>query len=123
MLVGLMNATAYTVLIGAGLANRHRPDRHKRYMYIAMCGLLSAVFGRLPTVPGVIDYLPGLWDHVVWPGVLILALLAWDLRSRGAPHPVTVWAGPALLVWQLSPTLMWGSATWLATADRILAAS
>ncbi len=122
LLVGLMNALAYIVLIGAALVRRGTPATHKRLMYVAMCGLLSAVFGRLPTMPGVIDELPGLLNHVVWPGAFIAALLWWDVRSSGRAHRVTVVAGPILLVWQGVPVFFWTAGWWLQAASAILRA-
>lgn len=109
------NILAYTVLIGAALHWRRRPDIHKRLMLLGMVALLSAPFGRL------LD-LPYLLDHVVGPGVVVVALAWWDYKSLGQLHPVTKFGGPAILLWELLPNTYMTSEWWLAVARWLVTA-
>lgn len=71
-----------------------------------MVVLLTAPFGRL------ID-LPYQLPHVLGPGLVVLALAAWDQYAFGRLHRVTQYVGPALLVWELVPNLYMYSERWL----------
>lgn len=110
--VPLSSAVAYTLLIGSALLLRRDTQAHKRLMVLGMVVMLSAVFGRTGS-------LPGLWNHVIQPGVYVLALLAWDFRSRGKPHWVTGVIGPATLFWQWLPDKFWASTAWTRLAGWI----
>ncbi len=103
------NIIAYTILFGAALYWRRRPDVHKRLMLLGMVALLTAPFGRLIE-------LPYLLEHVIGPGTVVVALAWWDYRSLGQLHPVTRFGGPAILLWELLPNLYMTSAWWLAVA-------
>jgi hypothetical protein len=113
--VPLSSAVGYSVLFGAALLLRRDPQAHKRLMVLGMVVMLSAVFGRTGS-------LPGLWNHVIQPGMYVLALLAWDFRSAGKPHWVTAVAGPITLFWQWLPDKYWASATWMRVAEWITGA-
>lgn len=103
------NIIAYTLLLGAAFLWRRRPDIHKRLMFLGMVALLSAPFGRLVE-------LPYLFDHVVGPGFVVLALVWWDFKSLGTLHKVTLFGGPAILLWELLPNAYMTSEWWLAVA-------
>jgi hypothetical protein len=107
--VSLGNVLAYTVLFGAAFHLRRRPAAHKRLMMVGMVVLLSAPFGRL------ID-LPYQLPHVLGPGLVVLALAAWDRYALGNVHPVTKHVGPAVLMWELVPNLYMDSSWWLSFA-------
>lgn len=109
------NIIAYTVLLGAAILWRRRPDIHKRLMLLGMVALLSAPFGRLVE-------LPFLLEHVVGPGFVVLALAWWDFKSRGRLHTVTLFGGPAILLWELLPNAYMNSGWWLATARWLVRA-
>ncbi len=100
---------ASTVLFGAAFYWRRRADLHKRLMILGMVVLLTAAFGRLR------DW-PLLHPQVVGPGLVVLALIGWDLHARRRVHPVTAWLGPAVLIWELLPNLYMESEAWLRIA-------
>jgi hypothetical protein len=104
--VSLGNVLAYTAIFGAAFHWRRRPAIHKRLMMVGMVVLLSAPFGRL------ID-LPYQLPHVLGPGLVVLALVAWDHYALGGVHPVTKCLGPAVLAWELVPNLYMDSSWWL----------
>lgn len=107
--VPLLDIPVFAGLIGAALINRGRPQVHKRFMLIAMIGLLPPSLGRLP--------LP---DAIPFPAILIggqvlflIPLMLWDLASRGRVHWVTA-TGTTILVgsWLLRFAI-WQTEPWL----------
>ena len=48
--------------------------------------------------------------------LFIVALVAWDLASRGRVHPVTLWGGLAIVVSQPLRLVLMGTGAWLAFA-------
>ncbi len=107
------NIVAYTALFGAALYWRRRPAVHKRLMVLGMVAMLTAPFGRLLDLPYQLD-------HVVGPGLIVVALAWWDWRALGRLHRVTAVGGPALLGWELLPNTYMQSAWWLRTADWLV---
>jgi hypothetical protein len=107
------NIVAYTTLFGAALHWRHRPDVHKRLMALGMVAMLTAPFGRLLDLPYQLD-------HVVGPGLVVVALAWWDLRALGRLHRVTAWGGLAILGWELLPNTYMHTPWWLRTADWLV---
>lgn len=103
------NILAYTLLFGTALHWRRSPAVHKRLMTLGMVAMLTAPFGRLLSLP----YELG---HVVGPGLVVVALAWWDVKSRGQLHPITVYGGSAILLWELVPNVYMHSAWWLNAA-------
>ncbi len=112
--VSVGNITAYTLLFGAALHWRRRPDVHKRLMLLGMVAMLTAPFGRLFTLPYQLD-------HVVGPGLVVVALVWWDYRALGRMHPVTLYGGPAILLWELLPNAYMTTSWWMSTARWLVA--
>jgi hypothetical protein len=107
------NVLAYSVLFGAALWLRRQPAVHKRLMVVGMVAMLSAPFGRLLDLP---------WQlhHVVGPGLFVIALAVWDVSSLRRLHPVTLYGGVGVLLWQLLPNAYMNSRWWLVTAERLV---
>lgn len=112
--VSLGNIVAYTLLFGAAIAARGTPAVHKRLMVLGVVAMLTAPFGRLTN-------LPLLLDHVVGPGLFVVALALWDRRALGRLHAVTRLGGPLILLWELAPLTYGYSSWWLATARELVA--
>ena len=112
--VSVGNVVAYTLLFGAALHWRRQPAVHKRLMVLGMVAMLSAPFGRLLDLPYQLA-------HVVGPGLVVVALGWWDLRSLGRLHRVTAIGGPVILGWELLPNAYMHSASWTGTARWLLA--
>ncbi len=110
--VPLFDIPVFAVLVGSALARRRKPQIHKRLMFVAMVGLMSPAIGRMPTPSFLSDYVV----TFVLPDLGLLALAAWDLRSGGRVHRVTVLAGGFLVATQLLRVLIWRTAPWLAFA-------
>ncbi len=81
----------FSVLLGAALYFRGRPETHKRLMVLANVPLLGAAISRLP---GVIQH-PSILLGA--PMLLLLALIVRDLTLNRRLHPATIWGGIVFL--------------------------
>lgn len=81
----------FALFVGFALANRRRPDHHKRYMLLAT---INVVFPALARMTALLPFLPrGVLGAMVIANLFLAALVVFDLRSRGRLHPVTLWGG------------------------------
>lgn len=92
----LVGITLFGLFAAIGVANRRRPDHHKRWMLLATISLIGPAIARIvtrtaPAVPGAIGAL-------VLINLFLAALAVWDLRTRGRLHSVTLWGGGFLLL-------------------------
>ena len=109
--VPFFDMVVFAMLIGAGLVLRNRPETHKRLMTLATIALTSAPLARLSFVrqagpPGFF----GLTD------LFILAMLVYDLTTRGKVHPATIWGGLVIVASQPLRLMISGTPAWLAFA-------
>lgn len=107
--VPIFSVPAYGGLIAAALYRRGRPQAHKRLMLLAMVIMLAPALGRIPTTAGVSGM-------VVIPGLFVLALVLWDIRTLGRPHRATIWGGATVLASLVLPLVVWRTDGWLAFA-------
>lgn len=110
--VPLFDIPVFAILIGAALWKRREPQTHKRLMLLTMVGMMGPAIGRLPIVttlppPVVIFGLPDLF---------LLALIGWDLATRGRLHKATVWGGTLLVGSQVLRTAVMMTPAWVAFA-------
>lgn len=110
--VPLFDIPVFAILIGAALWKRREPQTHKRLMLLTMVGMMGPAIGRLPIVttlppPVVIFGLPDLF---------LLALIGWDLATRGRLHKATVWGGTLLVGSQALRTAVMMTPAWVAFA-------
>ena len=112
LVVPLFDIAFFATFFVLGVANRASPQSHKRWMVLATVTLLGAAFARWPYVWKVGNPFAyyGLAD------LFIVALVVWDLRTRGRLHPVTRWGGLALIVSQPARLALAGTVAWLAFA-------
>ena len=117
LVVPLSLIVLFAVFVTLAIANRRRPQSHKRYMILASIALVEAGIGRWPfaimTTPSPV---PGLGMLELFVDLLLLPMIIWDIASRGRPHPVTVVGGAALIVNQLLRMKLAASGAWLAFA-------
>lgn len=109
--VPFFDMVVFAMLIGAGLVLRNRPETHKRLMTLATIALTSAPLARLSFVrqagpPGFF----GLTD------LFIVAMLVYDLATRGKVHPATIWGGLVIVASQPLRLMISGTPAWLAFA-------
>jgi hypothetical protein len=107
--VPLLDIPVFTGLIGAGLLNRRTPQVHKRFMLVAMIGLLPPSIGRLPwpeAIPFPVIVIGG-------QALFLLPLVLWDLASRGRVHWVTITSAVVLIGSWLLRLAIWQTEPWL----------
>jgi hypothetical protein len=110
--VPLFDMALFATLVALAVAKRRDTQSHKRLMMLASVNLLAAGIARWPFAmmqAGPPVYF-GLSD------LFIVALVVWDLASRGRLHPVTLWGGLAIVVSQPLRLLLSGTEGWLAFA-------
>ena len=110
--VPLLSVPGYGGLIAVALWKRRSPQTHKRLMILSMVTMLGAAFGRMPWFPGLIGL-------IGMPSLFIVALLAWDIRTRGRPHPATLWGGAVALAAIVTPIFVWQTEGWIAFARMV----
>lgn len=103
--ISLLDMAAFTGLVAAGYAFRHRPQVHKRLMLFATLMMLGAGLSRMPVFQGPLYGEAGVVAMVA----LTLPLVAWDLKSRGRVMAVT-WIGIAVVAGQhIFRVLFWNT--------------
>jgi hypothetical protein len=84
----------FASLVGLALIWRRDRAAHKRLMLLGSLAIIDAAAARWPFVPAVHP----IWGPVAMVVILVLALATYDLSTRSRPHPVTLWAGGALIL-------------------------
>jgi uncharacterized membrane protein YozB (DUF420 family) len=98
-------------LVALAIAKRGEPQAHKRLMLLATINLTTAAIARWPVVSTLGP--PAVFGAT---DLFIVALAAWDVRTRGRLHPATLWGGLAILVSQPLRLLVSGTEVWQAFA-------
>jgi hypothetical protein len=112
LIVPIADMALFATFVTLAVLRRHDAQAHKRWMILATVNLLVAAFARWPgviSIPNPLVYM-GLAD------LFIVALVVWDLRTRGRLHRATLWGGLALVVSQPLRLALSGTAVWLAIA-------
>jgi hypothetical protein len=110
----------FVVLAILGLAWRRRADWHKRLMLLATISTLLPAGARIARMFD-LSFLPrGVPGGMMLTSLFVFALVAYDLRSRGRVHPVTVWAGGALLLLLPLRLMLARTEAWEAVGRAIL---
>jgi hypothetical protein len=101
----LAGPVIWGVLIAAALWYRHRPDIHKRLMFMALASVLDVPL--LHVVGVLVSWWPDLWvagfvgSRVVVVAVLFASAIN-DKLSQGRVHPVSLWVALFLTVWEVA---------------------
>jgi hypothetical protein len=114
--IPLGDIIVFGALIGAAVLQRMRPETHKRLMLLATISLLTAAVGRFLRQVG----MGGAPNLFYGTDAFVLALVAFDLTTRGRLHPATLWGGA--MVVGFKPLLFYAIAAtpvWLALADAL----
>lgn len=115
LVIPLIETLLFAILVALAVVKRNHAQSHKRLMLIASISLTSAAFARWPVI--------GAGGPLAFFGavdVLLLVLLAWDLKSRGRVHPVTAWAGSIVVLSQPLRLALGGTALWIAFAGWVV---
>lgn len=110
--IPLFDIPVFAITIGWALWKRREAQTHKRLMLIAMVGMMGPAIGRLP-MPA---FLPGPVAIFGLPDLYLLALVGWDLATRGRLHKATIWGGGLLLASQVFRLWVMTTPAWLAFA-------
>jgi hypothetical protein len=110
--IPLIGVPGFAGLIFWGLAKRRDPAAHKRLMFIAMTSMLGPGFGRMAWPA----FIPPPLFIFGFNNLFVLALAAWDVKSRGKVHPMTIGGGLFALVFEALPIFVWFSGPWLSFA-------
>jgi hypothetical protein len=113
--VPLATVIVFPALIGAALAWRRQPEMHKRLMLIGTLELVPAGVARWPGLitAGPLAYF-GLTD------LFLVAIVLFDVATRGRPHPATIWGGLFLVASQVLRIVISGTGPWLAFAGWLI---
>jgi len=99
----------YGALVAAAIANRRRPDWHKRLMLLGAISVLTPAIARIPIdalhAGGIVAFL-GVTD------LLAIACIAWDTARNRRLHPAFAWGGIFLVLWQAGTLAVAQSAAW-----------
>jgi hypothetical protein len=114
--IPLGDIIVFGALVSAAVVQRLRSETHKRLMLLATISLLTAAVARFLRQVG----MGGAPNLFFGTDVFVLALVLYDLASRGRVHPATLWGGA--LVVGFKPLLFYvlsGTPAWLALADAL----
>jgi len=115
LIIPLGGMVSFAALVACGIIWRAHIDIHRRLMLLATIAILPAAIGRIPG-----------FESPVAITVYFLALLAAaplrDLLKKQRPHPVSLWGGVAVLVYELGRFLISKTAAWRAIAEWIVGA-
>jgi hypothetical protein len=112
VIVPFMTLVVFPVLVGAALYYRRKPEIHKRLMLVATLELVTAGVARIPGAGSMPLFF-------VLTDIGLVAMLAYDLFTRGRPHAATVWSGLFLIASQIVRTTLGGTAAWIAFARML----
>jgi hypothetical protein len=102
-----------TGLIGFAIANVDRPEVHKRLMVLATCVVLTPALARIIQLLDsslsrlARNDLAGLASDA-----LVLIAIAYDVRTRGKPHPAYLVGGGCILLVQVAVLAVRSTPTW-----------
>jgi hypothetical protein len=107
----------YGALVAAAIANRRRPDWHKRLMLLAAISVLTPAIARLPIdalqAGGIVAFM-GLTD------LFAIACIAWDTARNRRLHPAFLRGGLFLVLSHPAMLALAGSAFWMEIARRLV---
>ena len=109
--IPLFDMAVFAPLVCLGIARRRDPQAHKRWMLLATISLSTAAIARWPGMFALGP--PGFFGVT---DMFVVALAAWDWRTRGRLHPATLWGGLLLIVSQPVRLVVSGTEAWLAFA-------
>jgi hypothetical protein len=128
-IVPITGAAAFAILVAWAVVSVKTPETHKRLMMLATISILQAPLGRFFFLTlgggGGPGSRPGMGPPApvattVGAGVvgamLIVAAIVYDWRTRGKPHPITLWVGAAIFAIEVLRVPLSATPQWLAIA-------
>lgn len=111
--IPFFDINSFAVVVALAIIWRNRAETHKRLILLANVAILSAAVARIP-VASLQAGAP--FTFILLPGLIILAGIVYDKRTRGRVHPVWIWGGLAMMMIKLMVLPIMMSAPWLAFA-------
>jgi len=109
--IPLFDMVLFAAFVSLAIANRRKPQAHKRWMLLATVNLVTAAIARWPGV-----FALGPLAFFALTDLFVIALAVWDFRTRGRLHPVTLWGGLLTIVSQPLRLVVSSTEGWLAFA-------
>lgn len=109
--------TAFAALVVWGIANRARPDWHKRFMLLSTVAILPAAVARLPL--GFVEH-GGPPVFFALTDLFVVALAIYDFRTKGRLHPATLRGGGLVVLAQPLCLIIGMSGPWAAFAGWLV---
>jgi hypothetical protein len=110
--ISTFDMVAFTASFALAIYWRQRPEFHRRLMFMAICALTAAPFGRIPVL-----------DHADWFYVGVDALIAVavvrDLIVDRRVHPAFAYGLPAMIAGQVAVASFRWSPWWIAIAHNL----
>ena len=107
----------FAVLTGWAVAMRKRAAWHKRLMLLGTLALLTTPLARVTRLLH-LPLMPAL-GGIILTDVILLALVAYDLRTSGKLHAATKWGGAFFLLTQLIRIVLNMTPAWQAFAKSL----
>lgn len=106
----------FGALVAAAIANRRRPDWHKRLMLLATISMLTPAIARLP-----VDALHagGILAFMAVTDLLAIACIAWDTARNRRLHPAFLRGAIFLVASQPAMLALAGTEFWMQIARRL----
>ena len=111
----LSDVIVFAVLVGAAVMQRRQADTHKRLMLLGTISLLTAAVARFLVQVNV----GGLIPLLLGTDVFVLAVAAYDFRTRGKLHPATLWGGGMVIFFKPVFIALGFTPAWLAFAGAL----
>ena len=108
-IVGIMSLVLFAGFVALGIAFRRRSAYHKRFMVLAMIGVMTPAASRIVTQLGLREH----WTYLVpvFPALFVACCLAYDWRQQRIVHSVYAIGGAVLIAsWPLR--VMIGHSEW-----------
>lgn len=114
----LTGITLFALFVVLAVLNRSRPDVHKRLMLLATMSLISPALARI--VMRTTDIVAPAIGALVLVNVFLVALVIYDLATRGRLHPTTFWVGGFFLISEPIRVMIGFSEPWQAFARTLM---
>jgi FtsH-binding integral membrane protein len=119
MIFPFTSVLMFAVFATFGVLKRNRPESHKRFMLLATASMIVPALARIVTQV-THNAVPGAIGALVLVNVFIIAMVVHDFQTRGRLHPVTLWAGAAMVLSEPLRVAIGFSAPWQAFARMLM---